>query len=227
MAMKSRLVVMLTNHDVTVPNAQETFDSAKDLAQVKYWGFKNVGLPKDQMRALVQSMKAAGKTTFLEVVTYTEAECMDGAKTAVECGFDYLCGTLFYESVWNYLKDKNIGYQPFLGEVYGSPSVLEGSMESMIAQGNDLIARGIKGFDLLAYRYTGDAELLAEKCVKELSADIVIAGSIDSKARLETVNAINPWGFTMGSALFNANFVKGGTFRENLEEVVRLMQEIG
>lgn len=226
MAMKSRLVVMLTNHDVTVPNAQETFESAKDIEQVKYWGFKNVGLPKDQMRALVQSMKAAGKTTFLEVVTYTEEECMDGARTAVECGFDYLCGTLFYESVWEYLKDKNIGYQPFLGKVYGSPSVLEGSMQQIIDQGNSLIAKGIQGFDLLAYRYTGDPEQLAEECVKALGADILIAGSIDSKARLEKVNEIDPWGFTIGGALFNGKFVKGGSFRKNLEEVVRIMAEI-
>jgi len=35
----SELIVMLTNNDVTVPDAMETFESVKDLP-VKYWGFK-------------------------------------------------------------------------------------------------------------------------------------------------------------------------------------------
>ena len=48
-------------------------------------------------------MKAAGKTTFLEVVTYSEEECMRGAKLGVECGFDWLLGSLFYDSVALYV----------------------------------------------------------------------------------------------------------------------------
>ena len=56
---------MLTHHDVTVKNAAEIFEACKDLP-VKYWGFKNVGLPKDEMKALAGAMKAAGKTTFLK-----------------------------------------------------------------------------------------------------------------------------------------------------------------
>ena len=39
-------------------------------------------------------MKECGKTTFLEVVAYTEAECLEGAKMGVECGVDYLMGTM-------------------------------------------------------------------------------------------------------------------------------------
>lgn len=46
---------------------------------------------------------------------------------AVECGFDCLCGTLFYDGVWEYLKNKSSSYQLFIGEVYGSPSVMADS----------------------------------------------------------------------------------------------------
>ena len=56
--------------------------SARD-SPVKFWGFKNVGLPKDDEEGS-RSMKAAGKTTFLEVVTYDEASCPDGAQTAID-----------------------------------------------------------------------------------------------------------------------------------------------
>ena len=95
---RPNLIVMLTHNDVTVSDAYEIFESCKDL-DVQHWGFKNVGLPKDQMKRLVQAMKDAGKTTYLEVVTYDEDSCMDAAKTAIECGFDTLMGTVYYESV--------------------------------------------------------------------------------------------------------------------------------
>ena len=54
----------------------------------------------------------------------------------------------------------------------------------------------------------------------------MIAGSINSPARLEFINKINPWAFTMGSALFTENFAPGKSFRENLQEVVRIMDSI-
>ena len=91
--MKPEIIIMLTHHDVTVKDAGEIFEQCKDLP-VKFWGFKNVGLPKDEMKKVAGAMKAAGKTTFLEVVTYDEASCLDGAQTAIDCGFDYLMGTV-------------------------------------------------------------------------------------------------------------------------------------
>lgn len=69
--MKPELIIMLTYNDVTVSNASEVFESCKDLP-ITRWGFKDVGLKKEEMIALNREMKAAGKTTYLEVVTYTE-----------------------------------------------------------------------------------------------------------------------------------------------------------
>ena len=69
--MTPELIVMLTNNDKTVIDAVEVFESCKDLP-VQKWGFKDVGLDKEAMIDLNQKMKAAGKTTYLEVVTYTE-----------------------------------------------------------------------------------------------------------------------------------------------------------
>jgi hypothetical protein len=73
--MLDKLIVMLTCNDVTVKNAEETFMSSRDLP-VKRWGFKDVGLPPEEMKKLCALMKESGKTTFLEVVSYSEAECM-------------------------------------------------------------------------------------------------------------------------------------------------------
>lgn len=71
------------------------------------------------MKELVTAMKQAGKTMFLEVVSLTEEECLRGARIAVECGFDYLMGTVFFQSVFDYLKSHAKLYLPFCGKVTG------------------------------------------------------------------------------------------------------------
>ena len=53
--MTPELIIMLTNNDVTVTNAAEVFESSKDLP-AKKWGFKDVGLPKEEMIALATFM---------------------------------------------------------------------------------------------------------------------------------------------------------------------------
>ena len=221
--MRPEIIIMLTHNDVTVKNAAEIFEECKDVEAVKYWGFKNVGLPKDQMKALTAAMKAAGKTTFLEVVTYDEASCLDGAQTAIDCGFDYLMGTLYYDSVAKLLKDNGMSYLPFVGKVSGSPSILEGTNEEIIQDAKDMMAKGITGFDILAYRHVVDGEKLAYDFCKAVDAQICIAGSINSFKRIDTMFDIGPWTFTMGSALFTKNFVPEGSFKENLVAVAEYM----
>ena len=49
----SELIVMLTWKDKTVENAIEVFESAKHT-NVNYWGFKEVGLPREDMIKLVR-----------------------------------------------------------------------------------------------------------------------------------------------------------------------------
>ena len=81
------LTVMLTHHDITVPNAMDIFLEAKD-APADFWGFKDIGLPEREMRELVQCMKREGKTVFLESLAYTEEEGLQSARLAINCGFD-------------------------------------------------------------------------------------------------------------------------------------------
>ncbi len=222
--MESQIIIMLTHSDKTVGNALETFESCKDLP-INFWGFKDVGLPKDKMHELVKAMKDAGKTTFLEVVSYSEDECMRGAELAVEFGFDYLMGTLFYPAVFEYLCKKEIKYLPFCGEVYGSPSVLEGTFDEIIANAQSMLDKGVFGIDLLAFRHKQGAELAEEYC-RRVEKPVVIAGSISSPEKLEFVSRIKPWTFTMGTALFDAKFVPGADVRTNLEKVLEIMQSL-
>ena len=217
------MIVMLTNHDKTVKNALELFEDCKNLP-VEHWGFKDIGLPVAQMKKLVRNMKNANKKTFLEVVSYTEKECIEATKLAIECEFDYLMGTIFFQSVYDLLKDKPIKYMPFCGKVSGSPSVLEGSIDEIIAHAKSIKEKNVYGLDLLTYRYTGDPEELAQKFIKEIDLPVIIAGSINSFEKLEKVKKLNPWGFTIGSAFFDKKFVKGGSFKEQIERIVKYLE---
>lgn len=220
--METQLITMLTHNDQTVEHALDVFNECKDIKN-DFWGFKNIGLPKEKMTELIDAMKAAGKTTFLEVVTYSEEECLAGATVAVEMGFDYLMGTIFYDAVWDVIKKSGVKYLPFVGKVHSSPSILEGSIEEIIVQGKALAAKGVAGFDLLAYRHVADPEKLAKEFTATMDIPVVIAGSIDSPARIDFVEEIGAWAYTIGGAFFEEKFVKGGGFRGNLEYVVNYM----
>ena len=214
--MKPELIVMLTNHDRTVSEAQDVFEICKN-SKAKYFGFKEEGLSLDQMKKLFQYMKENGKTTFLEIVAYSEKECLEGIKMALECRVDYVMGTKYYESVNRICQEHHLTYLPFLGEVHGRPSILEGTAKEMIKEAKYLESKGVKGFDLLGYRYVGNKKELNEEVIKNVSSKICLAGSIDSYSRLDEVIQANPWTFTIGSAFFNHQF--GDTMKEQIDSV--------
>ncbi len=220
--MNPKLIVMLTHHDRTVKNAVEIFESCKDT-KAEYWGFKEVGIPLDEMKRLCAMMKEAGKTTFLEVVAYTEKECLEGAKMAGECGFDYLMGTMYFDSIRDYAKEAGLKYLPFVGKIVGRPSVLEGTVEGIVEEAKGLLEKGVDGFDLLGYRFTGDPVELNNTFVKEAGAPVCLAGSVDSYKRLDEVKTSGSWAFTIGGAFFENKFE--GSFAEQIDRVVEYMEK--
>ena len=215
---KPLLIVMLTRNDMTVADAPEIFRKYKD-SEASCWGFKEDGLPKEEMKALCSEIKEYGKHAMLEVVAYEEEACLESATFAIECGFDALLGTLFFDSVNDLCRKNGIMYMPFVGNVHERPSVLDGDIDSMISQANDYIKKGVTGIDLLAYRYTGDYHELIRRFTSEVNAPVCIAGSINSYERLDEIKAASPWSFTIGSAFFNKEF--GNDFGKQINDVCR------
>lgn len=210
------LIVMLTHNDLTVHNAYDIFDQCRN-SRAKFWGFKEEPMPLEQMKKLFRYMKSCGKTTFLEVVAYSEKECMDGAKKAVECNCDFLLGTTFSDSINEFCRLNYIKYMPFVGKITGRPSVLDGTVKDMIQEAKTYIAKGVYGIDLLGYRYTGDATRLNREFVANVNAPVCIAGSVNSYERLTELKSIAPWAFTIGGAFFENKF--DGTFQEQINKV--------
>jgi hypothetical protein len=221
---KPELIVMLTHHDQTVPDALDLFKRLKDYP-ITHWGFKDVGLPPREMQSVAAAMKDAGKVTCLEVVSLSEEEGLRGAHLAVDSGFDILMGTVFYPSIGEYLKDKPVRYYPFPGHVHSHPSILDGTIDEIVAHAVELEGYGSHGLDLLTYRYTGDAPQLLKQIVASTNIPIVSAGSIATFERINEVWNAGVWGFTIGSAFFEKKFVPDGSFDENVGAVCNWLEQ--
>lgn len=219
---KPILIVMLTHNDQTVDNAYEIFEQCKD-SKAKFWGMKEKPLPLDKMKQLYSYMKECGKITALEVVAYTEEECMKGAQMAVECGCDILMGTLFYDSVNRFCREHGLKYMPFVGNISGRPSVLEGEIQDVVEEAKEYAKKGVYGIDLLGYRYNGDAEELNKRVVSGINSPVCIAGSVNSFQRLEELKNVAPWGFTIGGAFFENKF--GNSVCEQIDKVCDYMKQ--
>lgn len=220
MATTPELVVMLTHNDLTVSNAAQVFLECQN-SKAQFWGFKEAPLPLPEMKRLVSMFHQCGKTAFLEVVSYSESEGLEGARIAVEIGCDILMGTKYSAAIHDLCKRNNIMYMPFVGTIVDRPSILTGSIADIIQEGLACARLGVDGVDLLGYRYVGDAAELITKFVQAMPIPVCVAGSIDSFERLDLIKSANPWSFTIGSAFFENRFP--GTFCDQVNDVCEYM----
>lgn len=140
------LIAMLTNHDKTVPGAKSVFEENR-FAKTGCWGFKDVGIELSDAKALVASMKAEGKTTFMEPLIESEEGCLEAAQFAIDCGFEYVIGMEFYESVAQKLKGTGIQYFPTCGRRAGIPRMLYGTVQEIIDDAKRILSvDGVAGY---------------------------------------------------------------------------------
>ncbi len=223
--MMPKLILMFTLNDMTVPDAIDYFEQVKDLP-VDFFGFKEIGLEPEKMQLLNDKIHQAGFKSFLEVVEYDEEAILGPAKMAVDMGFDYLMGTIYYPSIWDIVgkgNNKKINYFPFFGKIYDRPSILDGSIDELVNEAKQLEALGVDGFDLLLYRYKYPEKIdeLAKRVLNEIKVPVVSAGSINSWDRLQATIDQGFWGFTIGGAFFEKKFVPDGSYRDNVIAVLR------
>ena len=223
MIMMTDLIFFLTYSDVTVYNAIDIFEETKNTA-VKYFGFKDVGLPKEKLKDLHSRMKREGKTTFLEVVTATKEDNIRSTKMAVELGVDYMIGGTAVRQTLPLLKGTNIKYFPYIGKIVGHPCLLRGTIPEIAKDAKTVEKTGAEGIDLLAYRYNGDIEKMIQSVQKATKIPLIVAGSIDSVERVKKMLDLKVWAFTIGSAFFDRKFVPTGNLTDQINAVLHLLQ---
>lgn len=206
-----RFIFMLTRNDKTVANAMTHLETALSLG-VRHIGFKDVGLPVEDLKALNTAIQAKGATSYLEVVSLDRASEVASARAAVEIGVGILLGGTRVDDVLPVLAGTGLEYYPFPGTITGHPSVLEGTIEEIAASARDLASRdGVHGLDLLAYRSPDQdvPQLIAAVC-EAAGKPVIVAGSIADKDRITAVHGAGAAGFTIGTAALDEEYPADG-----------------
>ena len=214
-------IFMLTRADRTVADAERRLPEVL-AAGVTHIGFKDVGLPLFNLMRLTKAIREARARVYLEVVSLDAETEADSARAAVELGVDVLMGGTRPEVVVPEIAGTGIRYYPFPGEIVGHPSVLAGTIDSIVASAEALLAQdGVHGLDLLAYRFDGDApELIRRVCQAAGAKPVVVAGSIDRAVRIAAVARAGAAGFTVGTAALEGVFPAGPALGDQLAYIV-------
>ncbi len=218
-----KFILMLTKNDVTIPDALEVFDEVR-LSGVRQIGFKDMGLSKEKLRRLVGIMHDRQMETFLEVVSETKEASMNSARSAMELGVNYLIGGTYPGPTLDLIRGSTIKFFPYVGRVVGHPCLLRGRIDEIVEDARTVEKLGVDGINLLAYRYDGDVPKLMRSVVSAVKIPVIVAGSIDSVARIHEVGECGAWGFTIGGAIFDRKFDAGGDVLSQLRIVLKEAQ---
>src|ERR687893_1269070 len=213
-------IFMLTRDDVTLRDARDVYASIAGTG-VRHVGCKDVGLPPQELKALMDDIRANGHETWIEVVSETEEATLASARAAAEIRPDHLIGGTLIEPVQEILAGTGVRFWPYVGQIVGHPCLLRGSIEEIVADTRRAADRGVHGINLLAYRYDGDVEALVRAVVGASDLPVICAGSVDSVERIRALDACGAWGFTIGTAALDGALVEGaplsGQLRSALE----------
>lgn len=203
-------IFMLTRNDRTVADAAIHVETALQ-AGIRHIGFKDIGLPFEELLGLKQQISKGGASTYLEVVSLDRESEIRSVKSAVKLGVDYLLGGTHVDDVLPLLEGTAIRYYPFPGRIVGHPSILEGSQEDIVASAVKLASRdGVAGLDLLAYRSKGDVPALMQAVCRAVSKPVIIAGSVDRPEQIDTIRKSGAAGFTVGTSALDGKFPAQG-----------------
>jgi methylglyoxal synthase len=203
-------IFMLTSNDRTVPDARARLEEVL-AGGARHIGFKDVGLPFPDLKALADEIRQAGGRSYLEVVSLDAESEEASARAAVELDVDCLLGGTRADAVIPMVKPHPVRYLPFCGRITGHPSVLEGSIAEIAETARRLTdLEGVHGLDLLAYRFTGDVPALMRAVCQATEKPVVMAGSINREERVIAAAEAGGSGFTVGTAALSGEFPAEG-----------------
>jgi hypothetical protein len=209
-------IFMLTRDDVTLSDARAVYASVADTG-LRHVGCKDVGLSREELKGLMDDIRANGHETWIEVVSETEEDTLNSARVAAEIRPDHLIGGTLIEPVQEVLAGTGVKFWPYVGRIVGHPCLLRGSIEEIAEDTRRAAALGVDGINLLAYRYDGDVEALVRAVVGASELPVICAGSVDSAARIRALDDCGAWAFTIGTAALDGALVEGAPLAGQLE----------
>lgn len=214
-------IFMLTRHDQTVEDCLDVLDAIAGLG-LRHVGFKDVGVDARTLGVLSERIRRTGATSYLEVVSTSPAAALRSARVAVDIGVERLLGGTEVERTLEILAGRPVAYHPFPGRPEGHPTRLGGTPESVAADCRRFAALGCAGVDLLAYRATEADPLALVRAARAATPGyLVVAGSVNSPARIRALAVAGADAFTIGSAAFDGTFApRRGLLASQLEAIL-------
>ena len=209
-------IFMLTRDDVTLTDARAVYASVAGTG-LRHVGCKDVGLPREELKGLMDDIRANDHETWIEVVSETEEDTLNSARVAAEIRPDHLIGGTLIEPVQEILAGTGVKFWPYVGRIVGHPCLLRGSIEEIVEDTRRAAALGVDGINLLAYRYDGDVEGLVRAVVGATDLPVICAGSVDSVERIRALDGCGAWAFTIGTAALDGVLVEGAPLAGQLE----------
>ena len=214
-------IFMLTRRDQTVEDCLDTLDLVADLG-VRHIGFKDVGAPTATLKELNRRIKATGAVSYMEVVSVTPQRAREFLAAAHAIGADRVLGGTDLVVAREIFGDLSC-YFPFAGRPVGHPTRLEGSAALVAEHCRTCGGAGCGGVDLLAYRAT-QAEPLDLVRAARAALDggiLIVAGSINSPARIHALSQAGADAFTIGSAALDGSFSPTkGSLRSQIADIL-------
>jgi hypothetical protein len=214
-------VFMLTRQDQTVPDCLEVLDDILPLG-LTHIGFKDVGVPPDTLAELARRIRAAGATSYMEVVSTSREACLQSARVARDIAIDRLLGGTQVDEVLAILAGSAVAYLPFPGKPFDHPTRLAGAPADVEADCRRFAAQGCAGVDLLAYRATeADPLDLVRAARRATPGTLLVAGSVQTPDHIRALAAAGADAFTIGSAAFDGSFApRMGGLRAQLRAIL-------
>jgi len=105
--------------------------------------------------------------------------------------------------------------------------MLYGTHQEIIDDAKRILGyEGVAGICLSVYRYCdGNPEAMAMEFVQSIDKPMIVTGSIGDEKRLNFVKNMKPWGFTIGSALFDDSFGHFEHISDKLDHIQRILCE--
>jgi hypothetical protein len=199
-------IFMLTRDDQTIEDCLEVYESVRDVP-LGHVGFKDVGVAPDTLKRLRERIKEDGRTSYMEVVSTSRESCLRSAEVGATLGIDCLLGGTQVDDILGLLQGSSTGYFPFPGIPIGHPTKLGGTAQRIADDTRSMVTAGCAGIDLLAYRATDANPLDLVRAARQATdKTIIVAGSINSPARIRDIAGAGADLFTIGTAALDGSF---------------------
>jgi hypothetical protein len=221
----TNFVLMLTERDVTIPDAVEVY-STLTVDSLRHIAFKDVGADQGMLKELTDAIHDDGRSALLEIADMSDHGQEAGLQLAMDLGVDKVVAVWRADFADSLRSDKSPEYWPFLGSLSGSPLKLESTSVEIAAMAEELsCTEGVTGVVLMPYRQeTYDASLLLRETSKAAAVPVLVAGGVSETSQIECIARSGAWGFTMGSAVLSSRQHDSTLVDQRVTEILKQCQ---